>query len=233
MRLIIFLFLLTSSCFAQQKPNIIYIMSDDHDADAISAYNKTLISTPNIDRLAMEGIKFKNAFVGNSICGPARATLLTGQHSHKNGVKDNRSRFDSSRISMPKLLQAAGYQTAIIGKWHLHSYPTGFDYWKILPGQGLYVNPRLIEMTGDTITQEGYATDVITNETIKWLDRRDKSKPFVLLLHHKAPHRYFFPNLKHLEEFHTKEFPEPSTLYADTFNRGSAWRIQTMSILRD
>lgn len=233
MRLIICLLLLTSSCFAQQKPNIIYIMSDDHDADAISAYNKALVSTPNIDRLAKEGIKFNSAFVGNSICGPARATLLTGQHSHKNGVKDNRSRFDSSRISMPKLLQAAGYQTAVIGKWHLHSYPTGFDYWKILPGQGLYVNPRLIEMTGDTITQEGYATDVITNETIKWLDRRDKSKPFVLLLHHKAPHRYFFPNLKHLEEFHTKEFPEPSTLYADTFNRGSAWRIQTMSILRD
>ncbi|MBK8143449.1 MAG: sulfatase [Chitinophagaceae bacterium] len=208
-------------------------MSDDHDADAISAYSKKLIQTPNIDRLAKEGIKFNNAFVGNSICGPARATLLTGQHSHKNGVIDNRKRFDSSRMSMPKLLQAAGYQTAVIGKWHLHSYPAGFDYWKILPGQGLYVNPRLIEMTGDTITQQGYATDVITDETIKWLEQRDKSKPFVLLLHHKAPHRYFFPNLKHLEAFHTKTFPEPATLYADTMNRGSAWHIQTMSILRD
>ena len=232
MRLLIFLLLLSAATSAQQ-PNIIYIMSDDHDADAISAYSKKLIQTPNIDRLAKEGIKFNNAFVGNSICGPARATLLTGQHSHKNGVIDNRKRFDSSRMSMPKLLQAAGYQTAVIGKWHLHSYPTGFDYWKILPGQGLYVNPRLIEMTGDTITQQGYATDVITDETIKWLEQRDKSKPFVLLLHHKAPHRYFFPNLKYLEEFHTKTFPEPATLYVDTINRGSAWHIQTMSILRD
>lgn len=233
MRLLLILLLLSGASFAQERPNIIYIMSDDHDADAISAYNKTLIQTPNIDRLAKEGVKFTNAFVGNSICGPARATLLTGQHSHKNGVIDNRKRFDSSRASMPKLLQAAGYQTAIIGKWHLHSYPTGFDYWKILPGQGLYVNPRLIEMNGDTITQQGYATDVITDETIKWLGRRDKSKPFLLLLHHKAPHRYFFPDLKHLEAYHNKTFPEPSTLYVDTFNRGSAWRMQTMSILRD
>lgn len=231
--LILITLLLSVGLFSQQRPNIIYIMSDDHDADAISAYNKTFIQTPNIDRLAKEGVKFTNAFVGNSICGPARATLLTGQHSHKNGVIDNRKRFDSSRMSLPKLLQAAGYQTAIIGKWHLHSYPTGFDYWKILPGQGLYVNPRLIEMTGDTITQQGYATDVITDETIKWLERRDRSKPFVLLLHHKAPHRYFFPNLKHLEEYHNKTFPEPTTLYVDTFNRGSAWRMQTMSILRD
>lgn len=233
MRLLLFSLLLSGTSLAQQRPNIIYIMSDDHDADAISAYNKTLIQTPNIDRLAKEGVKFTNAFVGNSICGPARATLLTGQHSHKNGVIDNRKRFDSSRASLPKLLQAAGYQTAIIGKWHLHSYPTGFDYWKILPGQGLYVNPRLIEMTGDTITQQGYATNVITDETIKWLDSRNKSKPFVLLLHHKAPHRYFFPDLKHLEAYHTKTFPEPPTLYVDTFNRGSAWRMQTMSILRD
>lgn len=232
-KLLSLLLLASGSLVAQQRPNIIYIMSDDHDADAISAYNKTLIQTPNIDRLVKEGVKFTNAFVGNSICGPARATLLTGQHSHKNGVIDNRKRFDSSRASMPKLLQTAGYQTAIIGKWHLHSYPTGFDYWKILPGQGLYVNPRLIEMSGDTITQQGYATDVITDETIKWLERRDKSKPFLLLLHHKAPHRYFFPNLKHLEAYHNKTFPEPSTLYVDTFNRGSAWRMQTMSILRD
>lgn len=233
MRLLL-VFLLVSVCsFSQQRPNIIYIMSDDHDADAISAYSKHLISTPNIDRIAKDGIKFTKAFVGNSICSPSRATLLTGQHSHKSGVKDNRNRFDSSRISMPKLLQQAGYQTAVIGKWHLHSYPAGFDYWKILPGQGLYVNPRLIEMTGDTITQQGYATDIITDETIKWLEQRDRSKPFVLLLHHKAPHRYFFPKLKYLEEYHTKTFPEPATLYADTMNKGSAWNIQTMSILRD
>lgn len=230
----LFLFLLISiNCFSQPRPNIIYIMSDDHDADAISAYNKNLIQTPNIDRIANEGVKLTNAFVGNSICAPSRATLLTGQHSHKNGVINNRNRFDSSRLTMPKLLQQAGYQTAVIGKWHLHSYPTGFDYWKIVPGQGLYVNPRMIEMSGDTITLEGYATDVITDETIKWLEERDQSKPFVLLLHHKAPHRYFFPNLKYLKEYHVKKFPEPTTLYVDTINKGTAWHIQTMSILRD
>lgn len=226
-------FLLLPLTTTAQKPNIIYIMSDDHDADAISAYNKKLISTPNIDRLAKEGMLFKKAFVGNSICGPARATLLTGQHAHINGHIDNRVRFDSSRITMPKLLQAAGYQTAVVGKWHLLSYPTGFDYWKILPGQGLYYMPRLIGMKGDTATYKGYATDVITDEALTWLDNRDKNKPFLLLLHHKAPHRYFFPTLKYIKQFHGKTIPEPSTLYADTAGKGSAWRLQTMSILHD
>jgi arylsulfatase A-like enzyme len=231
-----FLFLINFICIAvtaQQRPNIIYIMSDDHDAKAISAYNKSFILTPNIDRIANEGIKFNNAFVGNSICGPARATLLTGQHSHKNGVKDNRSRFDSSRISMPKLMQQGGYQTAVVGKWHLHSYPTGFDYWKILPGQGLYFEPRLISMKGDTSTFHGYASDVITNEAIDWLNVRNKTKPFMLLLHHKAPHRYFFAPLKYIRAFHNKHFEEPSTLYEDTAGHGSAWHLQTMSILHD
>ena len=208
-------------------------MSDDHDADAISAYNKRLISTPNIDRIAKEGVLFSRAFVNNSICGPVRATLITGQHSHKNGMKDNRTRFDSSRINLPKLLQQGGYQTAIVGKWHLHSYPTGFDFWKILPGQGLYFEPRLISMKGDTSTYHGYATDVITEEAIQWLDNRDRNKPFTLHIHHKAPHRYFFAPLKFIEAYHTKTFPEPSTLYADTAGRGTAWRLQTMSILHD
>src|SRR3954469_4529364 len=148
-RTIILLILFTNAAFSQQTPNIIYIMSDDHDNDAISAYNKKFISTPNIDRLAKEGMIFNRAFVGNSICSPARATLLTGQHSHKNGLKDNFTRFDSSKITMPKLLQQNTYQTAIVGKWHLHSYPSGFDYWKILPGQGLYYEPLLIDMNGD------------------------------------------------------------------------------------
>src|SRR6185295_10135672 len=186
MRLLIFLSLFSVSTFAQERPNIIYIMSDDHDADAISAYNKKLILTPNIDRIANEGILFNKCFVGNSICSPARATLLTGQHSHKNGMKNNFTRFDSSKMNVAKLLQAAGYQTAIVGKWHLQSYPTGFDYWKILPGQGLYFEPRLISMKGDTSTYHGYATDVITNEAIDWLNKKDKNKPFLLLLHHKA-----------------------------------------------
>lgn len=233
MRLLLCLLLLSSFCEAQQRPNIIYIMSDDHDADAISAYNKQFIKTPNIDRLAKEGMLFKRNFVSNSICGPVRATLITGQHSHKNGMKDNRTRFDSSRITMPKLMQAAGYQTAIVGKWHLHSYPTGFDYWKILPGQGLYVEPRIISMKGDTSTYHGYATDVITDEAIKWLDGRDKTKPFLLHIHHKAPHRYFLAPLKYIQEYHSKTFPEPSTLYMDTAGHGTAWHLQTMSILYD
>ncbi|HEY0680341.1 MAG TPA: sulfatase-like hydrolase/transferase, partial [Chitinophagaceae bacterium] len=233
MRILLPLLLATNISYSQQKPNIIYIMSDDHDADAISTYNKTLISTPNIDRLAREGMKFTRCFVGNSICGPARATLLTGQHSHKNGVRDNRNRFDSSKITMPSLLREAGYKTAIIGKWHLHSYPAGFDHWLIYPGQGLYVEPRLIRQTGDTVTYKGYSTDVITNEAINWLSKRDTSSPFALLLHHKAPHRYFLPPLKYIEEYQHKQFPEPPTLYIDTTGRGSAWRIQTMSILHD
>lgn len=233
MRLLFPFLLLTLITQAQQRPNIIYIMSDDHDADAISAYNKTFIRTPNIDRLAKEGMLFTRNFVSNSICGPVRATLITGQHSHKNGVKDNRTRFDSSRITLPKLLQQNGYQTAIVGKWHLHSYPTGFDFWKILPGQGLYFEPRLISMPGDTSTYHGYATDVITDEAIHWMENRDGSKPFVLHIHHKAPHRYFLPPLKYIQEYHQKTFPEPPTLYADMEGHGTAWKLQTMSLLFD
>lgn len=233
MRSLFILLLVGNSLSAQQRPNIIYIMSDDHDADAISAYNRAFISTPNLDRLAKEGMRFNRCFVGNSICTPARATLLTGQHSHKNGVKDNRTRFDSSRMTMPKLLQQAGYQTALFGKWHLHSYPTGFDKWLIYPGQGLYVDPRLIQMSGDTITYRGYSTEVITKEAINWMEQADKTKPFALFLHHKAPHRYFLPPLKYVEEFRNKTFPEPATLYIDTAGRGTARRRQTMSILND
>ncbi|HEX7847495.1 MAG TPA: sulfatase [Chitinophagaceae bacterium] len=234
MKSLFFLLLCISpTVFSQQRPNIIYIMSDDHDNDAISAYNKQFIATPNIDRLAKEGIKFNKAFVGNSICSPARATLLTGQHSHKNGVRDNRTRFDSSKTTIAHWLGQAGYQTALIGKWHLHSYPTGFDYWRILPGMGQYFDTRMITMNGDTITEKGYSADVITDDAINWLNGRDKNKPFALFFHHKAPHRNFEPALKYLEQFHTRTFPEPPTLYADTAGHGSAWRTQSMSILRD
>lgn len=233
MRILLLFLLLSVHSMAQDRPNIIFIMSDDHDADAISAYNKKLIQTPFIDRIAKEGVLFTRSFVANSICGPVRATLLTGQHSHKNGMKDNRTRFDSSKITMPKLMQQGGYQTAIVGKWHLQSYPTGFDYCKILPGQGLYFEPRFISMKGDTSTYHGYATDVITNEAIQWLDNRNRSKPFLLHIHHKAPHRYFLAPLKYIQQFHTKVFPEPATLYADTTGHGTAWRLQTMSILHD
>jgi len=217
-----------------QQPNIIYIMSDDHDADAISAYNQKFIFTPNIDRLAKEGMLFKNCFVGNSICSPVRATILTGQHSHMNGVKDNRTPFDGTKITLPKLLKQSGYQTVLIGKWHLHSLPTGFDYWKILPGQGQYYSPRLINMNNDTVRYDSYATSLITSEAIGWLEeKRDASKPFFMMMHHKAPHRNWMPELKWLEFFSKKGIPEPATLYVDTAGKGSAFKQQQMSILND
>lgn len=230
---LIFLCIITIPSYSQQ-PNIIYIMSDDHDADAISAYNKTLIHTPHIDRLAKEGMLFTNCFVGNSICSPVRATVLTGQHSHKNGVKDNRTPFDSSKITLPKLLKASGYETALIGKWHLHSLPSGFDYWKIYPGQGAYYTPRLIHMNNDTVRYNGYSTSIITQEVLTWLkEKRNPSKPFFLMMHHKAPHRNFVPEWKYLQVFAGKQIPVPPTLYTDTPGKGAAFRHQRMSILND
>lgn len=216
-----------------QKPNIIYIMSDDHDDDAISLYNNSLIQTPNLDRIGKEGMIFKKAFVGNSICGPARATLLTGQHTHMNGMKNNYLPFDDKKLTFPLLLQQQGYQTAMIGKWHLQSYPKGFDFWKILPGQGLYYDPRLINMKGDTQTYKGYATEVITDEALQWLDQRDPAKPFMMLYHHKAPHRNFMPLLKYAEKFSQQHFPEPPTLFQDPKQFGKARQLQKMSILLD
>ncbi|MBL7750399.1 MAG: sulfatase [Chitinophagaceae bacterium] len=232
MKLIILL-LLATSLHAQNRPNIIYIMSDDHDADAISAYNNTFIQTPAFDRLAKEGMLFKKAFVGNSICSPARATLLTGQHSHKNGIRDNRTPFDGTRTTLPKLMSAAGYQTALVGKWHLHSLPTGFDYWKVLPGQGAYYRPALIHMNNDTVHYEGYTTEVITEQALQFLQSRDRSKPFMLLLHHKAPHRNWVPTLSNLRIFSQKNFPEPPTLFAKMEEHGKAWQTQRMSIMKD
>ena len=169
-------------------PNILFIMSDDYGYQAISAYNDKLIKTPNLDRLADEGVIFRNSFVTNSICGPSRAVMLTGKHSHINGMPDNSSKFDGSQQTFPKLLQKAGYQTAMVGKWHLKSDPTGFDYWNILPGQGQYYNPDFIEM-GEKKRIEGYVTNITTDIALNWLDKRDTEKPFCLLLHHKAPHR--------------------------------------------
>lgn len=230
---ILLLLLLASSLHAQNRPNIIYIMSDDHDADAISAYNNTFIQTPALDRLAKEGMLFKNAFVGNSICSPARATLLTGQHSHKNGIRDNRTPFDGTKITLPKLMSAAGYQTALVGKWHLHSLPTGFDFWRVLPGQGAYYRPALIHMNNDTVHYEGYTTDVITDQALQFLQARDRSKPFMLLLHHKAPHRNWVPTLKNLRIFSQQSFPEPPTLFAKMEEHGKAWQTQRMSIMKD
>lgn len=178
-----------------EKPmNILYIMCDDHSYQTISAYDHRFIETPNIDRIADEGVRFTNSFVANSLSGPSRACLLTGKHSHKNGFTDNTKRFDGSQQTFPKLLQQAGYQTAIVGKWHLTSDPTGFDYWNILTGQGDYYNPYFID-NGEKKQIEGYATNITTDLALDWLDnKRDKNKPFCLLLHHKAPHRTWMPD---------------------------------------
>jgi arylsulfatase A-like enzyme len=229
-----FTLLISLQSFAQQRPNIIYIMSDDHDADAISAYNKRLIQTPGIDRIAKEGMRFNKYFVSNSICAPARATILTGKFSHMNGHKDNQSRFDTSQYTFSKQLMAAGYQTALIGKWHLQTLPSGFDYWTVVPDQGKYYSPQFITMNGQTTTYRNeYATSLITKKTIDWIEQRDKSKPFMLMMHHKAPHRNWWPELKFAQKFSKMKIPEPSSLYADTTGREKAYRDQQMRILED
>jgi arylsulfatase A-like enzyme len=217
---------------AGQRPNIVFIFSDDHAFQAISAYGdaRKLINTPNIDRIARQGMKFNRCLVNNSICGPSRAAILTGKYSHLNGFYNNtNSRFDGSQVTFPKLLQANGYQTAIVGKWHLASDPTGFDFWQILPGQGIYYNPPMIRM-GERIKTEGYVTDIVTDESLKWLKNRDKSKPFLLMSQHKAPHREWSPALRHLNFDNDRKYPEPATLFDDYKGRGIAERDQDMTI---
>ena len=211
-------------------PNIIYIMSDDHAYQAISTYDSRLINTPNIDRLANEGVHFTNSFVTNSVSSPSRAVCLTGKFSHTNGLRDNHNVFDSTQQTFPKLLQEAGYQTAIIGKWHLKSEPTGFDYWQVLPDQGVYYQPQFITSEG-VITENGYVTDIITDKTIEWLsEKRDKSKPFMIMCHHKAPHREWLPAQRHYEDLGNKYYPEPKTLFDDYKNRGTAAKDAEMRI---
>lgn len=197
-----------------QHPNIIFIMSDDHAKQAISAYAGQLNETPNIDQMAEEGMLFDNAFVTNSICAPSRAVILTGKYSHLNGVKDNNTKFDSTQITFPKIFQKNGYETAIFGKWHLKSQPTGFDFWNVLPGQGEYYNPNFINNGQDTI-YEGYVTDIITDKAIEWLSKRDSDKPFMMMVQHKAPHRNWMPDLKYLNEFENKDFSTPKTFDDD------------------
>lgn len=206
----------------EEKPNIIYIMTDDHAYQALSAYSNDLIETPGLDRIAEEGMRFTRSFVTNSISAPSRATLLTGKYSHENGVIDNAKTFDGSQVTFPKLLQDAGYQTAMIGKWHLKSDPTGFDYWKVLPGQGNYYNPDFIEM-GEQVRDTGYVTDLITDDVINWIDKaKGKEEPFCVLYHHKAPHRAWWPGPDHLNTYDDKEFPEPETLFDDYKGRIAA-----------
>ena len=217
---------------AKEKYNILFIMSDDHAYQAISCYNNKLINTPNIDRIAKEGCRFVNSFCTNSICGPSRAVLLTGKYSHKNGFIDNSSSFDGSQTTFPKILQKNGYQTAIVGKWHLKSDPTGFDYWSILPGQGDYYNPDFIEM-GVRKTVPGYVTDLITGKSIEWLEKRDKKKPFCLLVHHKAPHRNWMPSLKHISLFEDREFPIPESFFDDYKTRTETAGKNELSISKN
>ena len=217
-----------------QRPNILFIFTDDLTCQAVSAYGekRKLLSTPNIDRIAQEGIRFDRCLVTNSICGPSRATILTGKYSHRNGFYNNsNSRFDSSQPTFPKAMQAAGYSTAMIGKWHLISDPTGFDHWHILPGQGVYYNPPMIRNV-EQVKHEGYATDIITDLSIEWLKARDKTKPFVLMSQHKAPHREWAPALRDLGWDHDRQYPEPDTLFDEFPGRSNAVRDHDMGIDR-
>lgn len=221
----------TAAAYAAQRPNILFIFSDDHATQALSAYNHSLklVQTPHLDRLARTGMLFERCLVPNSICGPSRATILTGKYSHANGFFHNSSRFDGAQQTFPKLLRKAGYQTAIVGKWHLVSDPTGFDHWHILPGQGIYYNPPMIR-DGQRVKHEGYTTDLITDFSIEWLKKRDPSRPFMLMVQHKAPHREWSPALRHLGWNQDKKFPEPKTLFDDYSGRGRAEHEQDMTL---
>ncbi len=227
------LMIIANSIVAQNqsitRPNIIYIMSDDHGYQAISAYGYGLNHTPNIDALAKKGVLFTRAFVTNSICGPSRAVMLTGKHSHINGFMDNHSTFDGNQQTVAKLLHDAGYQTAVVGKWHLVSNPQGFDYWNIVPGQGEYYNPDFVE-NGERKRISGYVTNITTDIAINWLDKRDKSKPFFLMYQQKAPHRNWMPEEKYYHLFDSTNFPLPANYFDDYSTRTKAAHEQEMEI---
>jgi len=214
-----------------KRPNILFIMTDDHSAAAMSCYGSRINRTPNLDRLAREGMRFDSCFCTNSICAPSRATILTGTYSHVNGVVDNRLPFDGSQATFPQVLQKAGYETAMIGKWHLKDDPTGFDYWNVLPGQGAYHDPDLIEM-GERKPHKGYVTDIITDLCIDWLQSRTGEKPFCLMYHHKAPHRNWQPDEKHADLYEEIDIPVPETFDDDYATRSDAAREQEMTIAK-
>jgi arylsulfatase A-like enzyme len=225
-------FIAASRCLAETRPNILFIFTDDHAYQAISAYGSKLNKTPNIDRIAKEGIRFDRCYVTNSICGPSRACILTGKYSHMNGYYLNDQEFDGSQQTFPKLMQAAGYQTALIGKWHLgkKSMPTGFDYWKILEHQGFYYQPNFVTPLG--MEQHlGYVSNLLTEQVLSWLEYgRDPERPFLLMLQHKAPHRPWDPAPDRLADNIDVIFPEPETLFDDYENRASAARNAHMRI---
>lgn len=223
------------SCFVSviaevKRPNIVFIFSDDHAYQAISAYGSEVNQTPNIDRIAAEGMIFNKCYVTNSICGPSRAVIQTGKHSHLNGFYRNGLTFNGDQQTFPKLLQKAGYQTAIIGKWHLGSIPQGYDYSEVLKGQGPYYNPPMIK-NGKATSHVGYTSDIIADLTLKWLkEGRSTEKPFMLMMQHKAPHRNWMPGPKYLNRYDDKTIPEPDNLFDDYSTRGTAAKTQDMSI---
>lgn len=214
-----------------ERPNILFIMTDDHSAQAISAYGSRVNKTPYLDRLGAQGVRLERCFAVNSICTPSRASILTGQYSHRNGVPTFNS-LDPQTVTVAHRLQTAGYYTAMLGKWHLGSEPQGFDDWNILPGQGRYVDPVLYDRTGHRI-YKGYVTDIITDQAIRLLEQRPKDRPFFLMCHHKAPHREWTPSDRYRGEFASRQIPEPPTLWDDFTGRSDALRQQRQSIFKD
>jgi len=223
----------TTAGKAADRPNVVFIFSDDHAPHAIGAYNGLLRDvnpTPNIDCLAAEGMLFQNSFCTNSICGPSRAVIQTGKHSHLNGFMRNGNRFNGDQQTFPKLLQKAGYKTAMIGKWHLRTDPQGFDFWKVLPGQGDYYNPVLKSPAGPEII-EGHCTDIVTEIALNWLrENTGGDQPFMLMCQHKAPHRTWMPAVRHLTLYDDVEIPEPPTLFDNYEDNASPARHHEMGI---
>jgi arylsulfatase A-like enzyme len=221
----------------KQKPNIVFIMSDDHASHAMSCYGSKINKTPNLDRIANEGMLFNNCFCTNSICTPSRAAILTGTYNHINKVTTLATHIDNRLQTFPKILREQDYQTALFGKWHLGTgpehCPTGFDDWAVVPGQGLYYNPDFIFKGpdgGEKRVVKGYATDIITDMCIKWLNNRNEQQPFCLLCHHKAPHRWWVPDEKHAHMYLNENIPEPETLYDDYSNRSTAAKEAKMRV---
>ena len=234
-RPLLLLLLTPLALFSAKKPNILFIFSDDHAAQAVSCYGgrlKDVAPTKNLDRIAQEGIRFENCFVTNALCGPSRAVIMTGKHSHLNGFLENEHVFNGDQQTFPKILQKTGYQTAVIGKWHLGSDPQGFDYWDVLPGQGTYYKPDFLTPKGKVEGEVGkYVTDVVTDKALGWLKQdRDSKRPFMLMVQHKAPHRFWLPPIKYLKEYSSKKFPEPKNLLDDFQGRRSAAHMQDMTL---
>ena len=227
--------LIATAVNAADRPNIVFIFTDDHAPHAIGAYGgwlKEVNPTPNIDQLARQGMVFRNSFCTNSICGPSRAVIQTGKHNHINGFMHNGNNFDGSQQTFPKLLRQVGYRTAMIGKWHLKSEPQGFDYWKVLPGQGDYYNPAFLSKDGREVI-EGYCTDLVTDMAVDWLkQQRESGQPFMLMCQHKAPHRTWMPALRHLHLYDDIDLPLPPTLFDKWHDNASPARHQEMEIER-